>query len=545
MSRNNGENLSRSPLNNNKTVENMSTLGQIHSSFRNYYIILSLSSTSRLFVPVSVSTKHAPMIRKLVMWCYGSFKFPVARLSCPNLVEIELGDRGSITYEKNLITLIKNHQSTLKTFLWPSDVSLQVAQALAGCLNLERLSLGDLKYNISNEQWMRLYEDLWSRLQVLSWNGLEHDPDIDQPVDDTSFVNNNLFVDFESGPLSRTKTSSIEELCLISDPRSGGTGTLLRWHLVLLLKSPRLRRLKSNIGREDNGLLQWLVKVNQYRAAATTTATTTEVGTETRSFIPHVESLSLYGGVLTNLDLIAVIRSLPLLTELELRAIYFHYQRGDPWGELLFEALPNRLTTFRVLKLQGCSQVNGRLVQEIMCSMPGLEVLTANYITDSDILNDNRPWICSGLQELCLAFTLFEQDSRTKERAGAMFLSRLSNLTELRGLDLSMHSLVHSTDRRIRALLRPSASQYSGRTPFENLQRNHGLRLEHETGLDQLHHLKKLESIKWPRCGEVWKEAEARWVLKHWRRLRCLDGVCLDETAKRLLGSRVACQTDP
>ncbi|KAG0041490.1 hypothetical protein BGZ83_001731, partial [Gryganskiella cystojenkinii] len=74
-------------------------------------------------------------------------------------------------------------------------------------------SFGDLKDDMSNGQWMRLYDDLWSRLRFFSWDGLQLYSDINPPGDGTSLIKKEL------SPIL------ILDLCL--EPNGFDRGTML------------------------------------------------------------------------------------------------------------------------------------------------------------------------------------------------------------------------------------------------------------------------------------------------------------------------------
>jgi len=65
-------------------------------------------------------------------------------------------------------------------------------------------------------------------------------------------------------------------------------------------------------------------------------------------------------------------------------------------------------------------------IQSMVCEIPQLRCFSANLLSDTAIINDNRPWVCQGLEEVALAFPLEKSSSQP------MILERLSELQKLR-----------------------------------------------------------------------------------------------------------------
>ncbi|KAG0036089.1 hypothetical protein BGZ83_003895, partial [Gryganskiella cystojenkinii] len=215
-----------------------------------------------------------------------------------------------------------------------------------------------------------------------------------------------------------------------------------------------------------------------------------------------------------------VIEAMPRLTELDLTA-----------GELdsaaweVLKAQPGLLMRLKVLKLKECSVLDGRSIQDMLCSLPKLEVFAAESIKDIDILADDRAWVCSGLKDLKVSFLLkgdtppssSSPNDSPLSQSQNMILARLSQLTRLEKLDLNGHCW----------------SYYW--TPEMALE------LTVEKGLDQLRTLRSLKCITAPeveRDTAWWGSAEVDWMMMgHWPELTSTKGFMSykdDQNCKRL-----------
>ncbi|KAG0049022.1 hypothetical protein BGZ83_006139 [Gryganskiella cystojenkinii] len=84
-------------------------------------------------------------------------------------------------------------------------------------------------------------------------------------------------------------------------------------------------------------------------------------------------------------------------------------------------------TSLTILDLKDAVRLPGSAVQEMLCTLPNLKTFAAARITDMDVLNDPRPWICLGLVQLSIGIviTATEDDERAVHRT--MFFERLGS----------------------------------------------------------------------------------------------------------------------
>jgi len=260
--------------------------------------------------------------------------------------------------------------------------------------------------------------------------------------------------------------------------------------LVLVMKSPELRRL-CWLGC---GTITQLAKVFEKSPQGL--------------FCQKLESLSVQNHErLVLADFKQVMESLPALMDLKMAG--FGIISGDIRSYL------TTLIRLRKLSIDGCRWATPDVVQNILCSMPYLEVFVADSLSNNAIEEDARPWVCTGLKKLTVSFTILSGPLLSKATVEAKMMDRLSQLQGLERLKL------------------PKGVVF---TPPNGLG-NDQLRFQMESGLDRLKTLKRLQIFEAP-VGQWWEEDEARWALENWTQLRELD-VDMDTKAKELLGHRL------
>ena len=433
-------------------------------------------------------SKHADLVRKLFLKIHtGDVGFPGRRpIYCLWLTELKVATLGLYTldhinsfFEENLAPFIVEHRATLKKLVLPINQSKALTGAMISCSNLESLMtrapfLGEGK---ELDGWKYWYESQGSRLQKLNL------------IDATSsLVDIDLIMDEAMDALlSETSASSLRNLELMA---RGATLASQQGQMLLVMKSPGLKRLSWSI-LNSKGAITRLAEAFEKSSHGL--------------FCQQLESLSFpnHGDVVLA-DFKRVVDSLPALTDLEL-AGYDKISRD----------IPSYLTTLsrlRRLNIDGCGWAPPSVVQDILCSMPNLEVFVADTLSDKAIEKDPRTWVCTCLKELSVSLLVFSGPISVKATAEGRMLDRLCQLERLERL-----KFLHVTS-------------HGGREagPF---------RFEMESRLDKLKTLRGLRSFEAP-VGQWWTEAEARWVLKNWTQLRELD-IHMDSKAKELLSHRL------
>lgn len=356
---------------------------------------------------------------------------------------------------------ILRHQSTLTSVTINQDTTRSTVKALGQCKHLQHLQLGSLFLDI--DEWVDFYNQILSHLRTLSLNG-------------SWFRDNCLTQETFAAAVSGSVAgqAKIQELTLISRHANETLVDACRW---LLKHCPSLSRLEWSLGdrvslRED--ALRVLAK-------------------EIREFgniWKQLEAFNFPGWLISLGDLVLLLESLPRLTELCLPKTNF-----DPPCWVALQSFPHHLETLRVLDIGDCKGFPGSSVQQILCTLVNIITFKAPPVNDSDILNDNRPWVCMKLKTLHFSILL---SSKTTQ---PMVLQRLSTLTSLESLELCEPDLA--------------------------------------LHLEQLRNLRRLKSLRgpYPFAKVVrWERPEAQWVLENWPELKTLRGYTIEGESLQFLG---------
>ncbi|KAG0043078.1 hypothetical protein BGZ83_011877 [Gryganskiella cystojenkinii] len=282
---------------------------------------------------------------------------------------------ANVTYaqlEKNS-TLIR-HLKTDRDFL-------EAAQACSCMeeLHLKRLGLDAVEY------WMGLYDTLWFRLRILSVDMMFLPPSNEDLAPEMALLKDDVFQELT---ISRFKNAQETRIQNLRFNNYGGVEPMLRIQQSMILKSPQLVRL------------QWTFDCchPRRRTVLDLMIENLQVG---QSF-QQLESLKLSLVDVSRADLTALFESTPVLREFDLDKTKF--DRAS-WGAFRDQILSlPRARTLTSLNFQLCKGVTGARIQDLLCTMDGLEVFKAGDIMYKNFTNDDRPWICLGLKTLCLLF---------------------------------------------------------------------------------------------------------------------------------------------
>ncbi|KAG0049975.1 hypothetical protein BGZ83_005213 [Gryganskiella cystojenkinii] len=422
---------------------------------------------------------------------------PSLKLFCPKLkvLKLEVEEGYGIEIEDSAVAWIEGHHSTLKVVEFgTAPVKEKIFDVLCACPKLERVSLSYLRGVEGPCLWMKRYESLWSRLHSLDLSYVlpseyeegEEEPSIEDKTDIPALLAR--LAD------SRLETR-IQDLRVIQDKYDRNLHEL---HAMLIKKSPRLLRLQWMCG-----LMDWF----EHERSRCSPVQLLADSVLAKKSCQSLELLSLSAMSFENEDLRRLLSGLQEtpLTSLDLSGTTFD---TGAWA-ILRDNLTSYLTKLTTLNLKRCEEVSGTVAQDVLCSMPNLEHFEADFIIDSDIEQDDRPWVCCrALKVLSIAF-LFN----AREQNQASVLSRIASLQRIEMLDLTSDFL-----------LDPGQEARTGGIDFDDP--NEGLQLSLSQGLDQLRDLKRLTTLKAPSSSYVerWKEDEARWVLEHWPRMHRLGG---------------------
>ena len=444
--------------------------------------------------PLPLISKFAHHIRKLHLRLDAEdIRFPGKRtIRCPVLAELTVKmvclPRAAHTrarvIEENLATFIAEHQASLQKLVLHLGQSRALTDAMAACSRLESLTT-PLPYL----RWMDWYKNQGSRLQSLTLIGQTpgaHGDDWSSDFGGRFEMDNNMNTLLAMAPVSSLWNLVIEA--------GSTTHSSLQEQMLLVIKSPELRRLAWSGFWTINHLAEAFQKSHH------------------RLFCQKLESLSIHGhGEINLIYFRRVVESLPLLTDLDL-------SRSSGPGIISCLICPYLATLrLRRLKIDKCVWVTATAIQNVLCSMAGLQVLIVDCITDTAIGEDPRPWICTGLRELSVGIAVC-----SGLEGYGLILERLATLERLESLTvLSGRSHVLSW-----------AAAHANEVEVENMQ------LLLERGLDLLKSLKQLRTLKVDHAVTTWGVNEAQWALQNWVHLIGLD-IAVNQEAGILLQHRL------
>ncbi|KAG0051456.1 hypothetical protein BGZ83_003741 [Gryganskiella cystojenkinii] len=449
----------------------------------------------------------------------------------------ELGDRRLV--HESSIRIVQLHRSTLTSLTVESVTSEELMGAVAACSSLQILKIESLSL-ASPIHWMDHYESLWSHLRILTLGGNWFN----------SYEGEHIFLSkFETVP--STALQQLTFHCQDYDP------LLFKVSIRLIQKSPRLIRLKwvlededdssaimnyvrNNYGENDNdseGTLNHDIPLGILADAIR--RGDLDHWKDLQPQQQHLRYLSLPSNNFSNQDLSLVLQTVTNLRKLDLNKTNFDSQS---W-KILQQELPRY--SLRSLNLQSCNSVTGAMVHEILCTIPTLSIFEADFVKTSNLVEDTRPLVCSGIRELCLTFVLPKDDDSDGNvddgedddadggvdggcaAANSLVLSRLSTLTRLEYLDMN------TLDFGFRGR-HNSVDALSGKSDPKR-----AVQLSLDQGLEDLKSLKRLRSFYGPgEKGFRWRVKEVRWALKHWPKLEKLSMMPIERRAKALLKAK-------
>ncbi|KAG0052634.1 hypothetical protein BGZ83_002350 [Gryganskiella cystojenkinii] len=442
--------------------------------------------------PLRLVSKYQDHIRKMILYSNGGCRSSLQALQCSKLSELTVGIWRARLDQNAVCSLILTHQHTLQKLTVKTEYRSQILDAISSCSRLEQLEFAGLTPE-ALEEWRAATHTLWSHVRFFSWStGYPETPD--------NLGSQRLSSQELSDILEQVKETSVQELSM--------TVTTFQWYLVqaqwlLIVKSPHLARL------------HWMVNCN----CTTEHPVVKLLADAARSYTmigQRLFDLSLPRSTFRNQDFADLVRVLPVLTKLNLNRTNFDV---ETW-KILKQETPELLTMLRSLKIRRCNDTSGAVVQDILCSMPNLEEFWGDYLSDSEILEDDRPWVCLSLKTLALAIILLQDRDTTQP----LILDRLSRLERLEVLNLDNRGMRGHYGHHIHA--RKS-----------KIDQHHCLLINLAQGLEPLRTLRCLTRIHGPIFwfSSLWTaHGEMQWVLEHWRRLATIRNFVLDDKAKKL-----------
>ncbi|GJJ71456.1 hypothetical protein EMPS_03806 [Entomortierella parvispora] len=241
---------------------------------------------------------------------------------------------------------------------------------------------------------------------------------------------------------------------------------------------------------------------------------------------PFLDSLELRIPGLQDKDLAAVLRAIGPLRKLNLSGTEFGPLSTT--GLLETENLgqdgkvqKKHAARLEKLLLGGCNNLTGAMVQRFLCELPHLKEIHAKVLTDRDLENDTRPWVCQDLRVfhvgIALAVRNIEEDqseiskddSKIPHPRISPFMERLSALTRLESFHITS---TRSGQDKTEGEFYLSSSE-------EQAQRFELQKLHSAGGLEQLKTLRHLVQVRMEYTGQKMTMSEAKWMVENWPRL--------------------------
>ncbi|KAG0049911.1 hypothetical protein BGZ83_005257 [Gryganskiella cystojenkinii] len=449
----------------------------------------------RVNPPFELVRKHAALIRKIRL---NNDVEPTLRddLYCPNLLHltiVQFHGRGDPTF--SFRELVARHVTTLEVLETNQHLSKRHLEVIARCRNLKRLEHLRLRLKEHSEQWLEVYSQLWSRLTALSVAGPWYQPSARRGEPELTYVHPSE----ESLRLVTERVGPAKIRDLNIENSRDNAENIEQAHFWVIKQCQDLIRLRW--------VFDWDDKDNGHGPMGLIAE-----AIQTGHRWDQLEALALRNVSFWPEDLVLLLETTTHLKELGLVNSDFDL---DSWEHIQASTLARtHFSALTVFDVSDCSYLPGSVIQAMLCSMPELRVFRANEIADTDILKDDRPWVCRQLRELILLFSILESRTSSPSPSQLLILQRLAQLNQLEKFE--------------------SYDKFYGQGENESIQ------LTFVDGLDQLRTLRRMKHIRVLTCDAVsWGKEEVHWVLEHWPELETLTGFNMNPDAGALLRRKV------
>ncbi|GJJ72735.1 hypothetical protein EMPS_05093 [Entomortierella parvispora] len=444
--------------------------------------------SGRLAACTDLLVKYAPFIHKIKLY---SSRFCNLPTTFPFLMQLETEflpvmwtpSKGTLTaYKNSLLGLIKDHQQTLRELIIDSAMNDKLFDTVAGCSRLRKFVGNNFTVDCTPEQYLALHPRVWANVESLHLNG--------------EFMTQKKYVTLAQAIKAR-KTLAPTKIKNLSFNVFDLKLKAMLIPLFIIMTSPELVRLSWPARKDIYARYTEVVPMEILAKAAKARALN----------CPRLQELSLQSASFNESDLASVMGALPSVTKLDLS--FALYSFGMKSAKALTTDYPIFRTTLTELRLENCS-LGGPATLEILASLSGLKVFIASGVSSKELVKDNRPWVCLGLERLVLGFT---QDINSEDKS-ELFLERLAKLEKLEYLNV------------------------------DSVYCQKALRLTLDGGLDRLKSLRSLTHLRGSdfhgSCFK-WGLAEAEWVTQHWVNMRTFGAVAVDQEARKHFMERNVC----
>ncbi|GJJ71426.1 hypothetical protein EMPS_03776 [Entomortierella parvispora] len=199
------------------------------------------------------------------------------------------------------------------------------------------------------------------------------------------------------------------------------------------------------------------------------------------------------------------------------------------------------------LYIRYCRSVTGAMVHQVLCSFTKLTTLQAPFITELDVLQDPKPWVCLGMKDLkvCLYVPILGADMDLNTitvvdptvpvtskslppvvpRPSTALLDRIATLTRLELLNVACRDTVVPPRAPLTVQHRRPTDCWT--VPPIQLDNDEGTVSDHFSGysgsLTRLGSLKRLREFIPTSTGHCWTMREAQWMVENWPQLVSLE----------------------
>ncbi|KAG0052679.1 cms1 ribosomal small subunit [Gryganskiella cystojenkinii] len=391
-------------------------------------------------------------------------------LTCPNLRTLNMMDTtptvvlprrvGEPTIVLPEERMILRHCGTLQEITlsldpWKRDQT-SIWKALASCQRLEFLTV--TQGRVSRMTWSYCWK-IWSRLRTLDMS-VYFDDQIEVEDDEEHFSPWTLHDDYT--------TARIEDLTFRQCKGLSNTSLL-----CFLLHCPSLRSLTfchPEQGFEVKRIMALLVQCIRVDKGC-----------------PNLVSLKLDSNLYNEEDLVEFLET---RSEVGLEHLSLQDSSFGPTSWKVLKGGTFHSRSLRVLALRDCLSVSNAMVQDMLCTLEGLEIFSATSLTNLELDQDPRPWVCRRLVSLTVALEV------TSGSINFVFMERLAKLERLKVLRMGLTTLLSP-----------------GLQP---------LRLRMDSGMGLLENLHKLEEISLQGSGHEIGYNENMFIKKNWPYFKCL-----------------------
>ena len=427
----------------------------------------------RIEIPtLSLVQKYASLIQRLSIDYHSApvLFHSAATFSFLTSLDIRQTPLGDLSDDPALVDFIQRHRE-LKSVTMNQNVNDALLAALKDCPRLESLSLMNQEPVSDPTEWIHHFEQLWSRLHTMSW---EDDPYIRPPPQSATTTTVNWPRSY--GP------NRIENLSLLFHHSESFPG-FYSWIVKQCPDLVRIRWLQA--GEGPGSPMKQLADIFQ----------------DDPSFGKKLKDIRLEDMTFENQYFQVLMRSLVQLRCLDLSLTNFNH---ESWT-ILRTTQPAHLRTLTDLNFENCRHLSGEAIHQMLCEMPNLKIFLATIVGDKVIMEDARPWVCLGLEQLNLRLSLtrFSADPSVRSLVLQRYLARVGQL------------------KRLEVLIAFLPRDVYGFILF--------IKLRH--GWDALKNLRRLRIANWTeRYGS---EDEIRWILENWPLLESPSRTELQEVLDR------------